>query len=143
MVFIILLIGCCFANDYVVTEGFGVTEIQCVDKLCSLCSTDSIFQVVNTTDFLVPGYLYSTSVLMQTQVKELLLYMNGTINVAIGEKYMCIEFIEITQPPSLPLFYNSLLGLNLQKNHSFIEAFTVGPINIVATRSERAGSGSV
>ena len=142
MILFLVLICSTATADSVVTEGKAIQQIPCPDILCELCEAPTAFEILST-NFLIPGYLLSTSTILQRLTAELLHSMAGIISVAVGERWMCLQVTELTVVPPLPDLYNSLLDLEMENDHRFIESFKVGPISKVITRSERSGvSGS-
>lgn len=129
------------AADLVVDEGKAVAEIPCPEILCELCQAPTAFEVLSM-NFLIPGYLLSTSTLLQRQVEELLHATTGTVSVAIGERWLCIQVTEILLEPPLPELYNTMLDIEIESGHRFIESFTHGAVGKVIGRSERTGTGA-
>ena len=129
------------AADYIITEGIGSTEIQCPTLLCSLCDASEAYEI-NSMSFYIPGYLYSTSTILQEKAQELNSDLNGAISVAIGERWMCIEITNMTDIDVFPDLYNQLFGLNLDDPYNEIECFAVGDISTIVGIVERSGTGA-
>lgn len=131
-----------YAADFVVQEASYAEEVECSEYLCEYCQSTSAYRVYADV-FELPGFLMSSSVLLQNIVEELKDYVQGTFTVAVSEKYLCIEVSEIVSGPAIPDMYNDLLELDLESSHRVIESFTRNTGNIILSRSERAGKGAI
>ena len=139
MLALILLKATLILSDRVVDEAAGVTEVPCAYSFCDYCQSSESFQV-NSIPFSVPGYLESSSKLLQQQISELSNYLQGNLTVSISESWLCIMLKNFESSPELPELYNSLLSTSLAEQHHIIESFSISLNQTFMSKSIRAGS---
>ena len=141
MIALILLATSINASDEVVDAGSGVTQVDCGPSFCDYCGSSKAYYV-DSSNFQVPGYLKSSSALLQSQISELSNYVTGEITVSISDAWLCIQVSEFEKKPKIPAIYNSLLSIELEEKHHFIESFDISKNQTLQSKSKRVGSGA-